>query len=344
VDGVSWRVLLEDMQTALAQRERGEAIRLPSKTTSFKEWAERLAAHAQSDALQGELEYWLTRAWTQLVPLPTDYPAGTNVNTTPVRSVSVVLDVEQTLALLQQVHSAYHTQINDILLAALAQTLAEWTGSRTVLIELEGHGREELADVDLSRTVGWFTTLFPVLLDVGDTFAPARLVPAVKEQLRQIPNRGIGYGLLRYLASDAVHIAQLRALPPAQVSFNYLGQFDQALNKGDGLGAAAESSGLEVSPLTRPSHHLAISGRVMSGKLALTWTYSADLYQHGTVERLSGRFLSVLQELIAHCLAPEAGGYTPSDFSLTRLKQSQLDNIVAKVSKARGRAAKESLR
>jgi non-ribosomal peptide synthase protein (TIGR01720 family) len=329
VDGVSWRVLLEDLGTAYEQLSRDEAIRLPAKTTSFKQWAERLAAYAQSDALQSEVGYWLTRAWDQLVPLPTDYPAEVEACSMALaNSVTVWLDAEQTQALLQQVPSAYHTQINDILLAALAQTLSEWTGSRTVLIELEGHGREDiLPEVDLSRTVGWFTTQFPVLLDVGDTFAPARLIPAVKEQLRQVPHRGIGYGLLRYLSSDTALAAQLQALPAAQVSFNYLGQFDSSPGKEKGITLAVGSSGQNISPLTQFSHYLDINGQVAAGQLALTWTF-ANLYRSETIERLAQRFLVVLQELIAHCLSPKAGGYTPSDFPMAALDEQKLDDLI----------------
>lgn len=162
VDGVSWRILLSDLQTAYQQLERGEAIHLPPKTTSFKQWAERLRQYAHSAALQQDLEYWIAEPRLQIAPLPVDFPRGSNTMA-QARTVSVSLSVEETQALLQEVPAVYQTQINDVLLTALVKAFEHWTGQRSLLIELEGHGREEIFnDVNLSRAVGWFTALFPV--------------------------------------------------------------------------------------------------------------------------------------------------------------------------------------
>src|SRR5262249_12293204 len=158
--------------------------------------------YAQSSALAAERSYWLEQPWTRVSPLPVDCAEGDN-SVASSRTVVVSLSVEETQALLQQVPEAYRTQINDVLLTAVAQAFAEWTGARTLLVNLEGHGREEiLENTDLSRTVGWFTTIFPVLLDLAGTSHPGEALKTIKEQLRRIPNRGIGYGLLRYLRED----------------------------------------------------------------------------------------------------------------------------------------------
>jgi len=164
VDGISWRILLEDLATAYQQISRGEAIKLPPKTTSFQDWGDRLIEYGQSDALAMELDYWLSQSSFKVTALPLDYPSAEEDNTlASAASVSLSLSEEQTRALLQNVPSAYNTQINDVLLTALVQSFAQWTGERSLLVDLEGHGREDLfEDVDLSRTVGWFTTLFPV--------------------------------------------------------------------------------------------------------------------------------------------------------------------------------------
>ncbi|MDQ1592735.1 MAG: hypothetical protein QOG71_3362 [Pyrinomonadaceae bacterium] len=342
VDGVSWRILLEDLLTAYRQLSRGEDVELPPKTTSFKQWAERLAAHAQSEAVQTELAYWL--AQTERLAsssLPVDFRAGENTRASA-SVVSVALSAEETHALLHEAPEVYHTQSNDLLLTALAKALTKWSGRASLSLALEGHGREEIAeDLDLSRTVGWFTTIFPVTLTPGDTRAPGdaaeslgAALRSIKEQLRAIPARGIGYGLLRYLCaseSAQAEIERLRAATLPEVSFNYLGQFDQVLPQSAPFALARESGGRLSSPAGRRRHLLEITGSVIGNQLRLDWTYSENIHRRETVERLAQSFNAELRALVAHCLTPEAGGYTPSDFPLAALGQEQLDNVFARL-------------
>jgi amino acid adenylation domain-containing protein/non-ribosomal peptide synthase protein (TIGR01720 family) len=325
VDGVSWRILLEDVTTAYQQLCRDEVIALPPKTTSFKQWARHLTEYAQSETLAAELDYWLAKS--RVLPLPVDYPSKDNTNASTAR-VSVSLDAKQTQALLQEVPSAYNTQINDVLLTALVQSFARWTGSPILLLDLEGHGREELfEDIDLSRTVGWFTTIYPVLLELNAVSnQPGEVLKYIKEQLRQIPKRGIGYGLLRYLNSKAAK--RLQALPQAQVSFNYLGQFHQTFSAEPLLGTAKESSGDAQSQQGYRHHLLDINGLIHEGQLLMDWSYSENIHSQATIERLAQHFITALQTLIAHCQSPEAGGYTPSDFPDVRLSQEQLERVL----------------
>jgi amino acid adenylation domain-containing protein/non-ribosomal peptide synthase protein (TIGR01720 family) len=322
VDGVSWRILLEDVTTAYQQLCRGEVIALSPKTTSFQQWAMRLTEYAQT--LNAELDYWLANARRQVKPLPVDY---TKVGLANTAQVTVSLSLEQTRALLSEVPKAYRTQINDILLTALIQSFVQWTGEKVLLINLEGHGREELfEEVDLSRTVGWFTSLFPVLLDLNsvsnDTGASLK---AIKEQLRRIPQHGIGYGLLRYLNLEAA--SRLQALPQAQVSFNYLGQF-QAFSSEPLLGYAPEESGAVQSAANPRSHLLDINSLISEGQLQIDWQYSENYHRRSTIERLAQSFIMALQALIAHCQSPDAGGYTPSDFPEADLSQEMLDDLI----------------
>jgi amino acid adenylation domain-containing protein/non-ribosomal peptide synthase protein (TIGR01720 family) len=327
VDGVSWRILLEDLQRAYEQLRAGRRAELPAKTTPFQEWALRLEEHAQSDALAAEAEHWLGAGW-EGTWLPVDHPEGES-SVKSARGVSVRLERELTRLLLHDVPGVYRTEINDVLLAALAQAVARWTGQSRVLVELEGHGREELfAEVDLSRTVGWFTSLYPVVLDVGDCAEPGEVLKAVKEQMRAIPNRGIGYGLLRYLRQDELG-ARTRELPPAEIRFNYLGQFDQVLTESGVFAFAAESSGESQGGEGRRGVLLEVNGMVVDGCLQLDWTYSETVHRRETVEALARSFLRALQDLIEHCLAPDAGGYTPSDFPLAGLDQGALQRIAA---------------
>jgi amino acid adenylation domain-containing protein/non-ribosomal peptide synthase protein (TIGR01720 family) len=315
VDGVSWRILLEDFITAYQQLTQRETIVLPPKTTSFQQWAKRLTEYAISDTLNAELDYWLTNARGQVKPLPVDYPLELAANTVAdAAQVTVFLSLEQTRALLNEVPKAYRTQINDVLLTALVQSFAGWTGEKSLLIDLEGHGREELfEDIDLSRTVGWFTSIFPVLLDLRTTAndTGAALI-AIKEQLHCIPHHGIGYGLLRYLNKKAA--SQLQALPQAQVSFNYFGQFHQ-FSKEPLLGLAQEKSGVLHSAAANPrSYLLDIYGIRSEGELHFSWKYNENYHRRSTIERLAQNFITVLQALIVYCQSPEVSDYTPSDF------------------------------
>jgi non-ribosomal peptide synthase protein (TIGR01720 family) len=334
VDGVSWRILLQDLSTAYQQLSRGEALQLPPKTTSFKDWAYWLTEYGQSEALAVEVDYWLAESRSSVAPLPVDYPSGKEANTVAsAANVSVSLSFEQTRALLEEVPPAYNTQINDVLLTALVQTFAQWSGDGSLLVDLEGHGREELfEDVNLLRTVGWFTTIFPVWLELGKVSHPGEALKLIKEQLRRYPNRGIGYGLLQYLSGDVAKRVKLQALPQAEVCFNYLGQFDQVLLEYPLLGLAKESHGPTQSRLGSRSHLLEVNGFIAEGMLQLDWTYSENVYQRPTVERLAQSFVEALKFLIAHCQSPEVGGYTPSDFPEAELSQEELDELIAQVS------------
>jgi amino acid adenylation domain-containing protein/non-ribosomal peptide synthase protein (TIGR01720 family) len=342
VDGISWRILLEDLSEAYKQLEVGKSIQLPAKTTSFKDWAIRLQDYARSQELHSQLNYWLDSMRFPIAPLPLDYAAVAQDNTVASsRIVSVYLSVEQTRALLQDVPGAYNTQINDVLLTALVRTFTHWTSSHSLLIDLEGHGREDLfEDVDLSRTVGWFTSIFPVLLKLEDRNDPGEVLKSVKEQLRRIPNRGIDYGIWRYLSPDesdseallrSAERNQLQAFPQAEVSFNYLGQFDQTQLATLGWKYAQESSGSIHSPKGQRSHLLTVNGLVVEGRLKLEWQYSEHFHSWATVENLANEYIEALETIITHCLSPEAGGYTPSDFPEVEFSQQALDELLAEI-------------
>ncbi len=243
VDGVSWRVLLEDLEGAYRQAARGLRPTFPPKTTSFQEWARRLAEHAGSDALARELEFWCETARARVPRLPVDFPGGTAGDLFgDEASVSFELSAGETADLLQTLPSVYHNRIDDALLSALVRALADWAGSPRLRVDLEGHGREPLFDdLDVSRTVGWFTSLYPVVLEAGDA-GPGEALVSAKERLRAVPGRGIGYGLLRHLG-NAEAVRLLEAAPGAEILFNYLGQ----------VGSTSEESSLSGLPQPPPA-------------------------------------------------------------------------------------------
>jgi non-ribosomal peptide synthase protein (TIGR01720 family) len=307
----------------------GQAVQLPPKTTSYKAWAEKLTEYAQSDAARAELDYWQSLAEGRIVPLPIDYADGQNTHATTQTAV-ISLSEEETRALLHEVPAAYGTEINDVLLAALAQAFAAETGARELLVDLEGHGREELiAGVDLSRTVGWFTSLYPVRLKLPTGASLGDELKAVKEQLRRVPSRGVGFGILRWLSLDETIVKSLRELPRPEIGFNYLGQVDQAMGATTAFRLADESVGESQSPRAHRAHRIEINGSVAGGRLQFGWSCERD--QRARIEQLASAYLTRLRELIAHCRQSEAGGYTPSDFPDAGLNQSELDALLAEV-------------
>ncbi|MFH8336566.1 non-ribosomal peptide synthase/polyketide synthase [Streptomyces sp. AM6-12] len=320
VDGVSWRILLEDLETAYRQAVSGEPVRLPARTTSAHEWARRLRDHA--GAFAAGLDHWERTARHCADPLPAD---GTGGNTmADVREVTVRLDGDRTDALLRRVPGVYRTRVDDVLLTALGRVLADWTGRGTVAVGLEGHGREDqlFEDVDLSRTVGWFTSLYPVALTVpaGDW---GTALKAVKEQLRAVPDRGLGYGVLRHLVREP----RLTGTPEPAISFNYLGRFDWSGAGGTLVGAVPGGLGGAEAPGTERPHLLDVVARVEADRLEITWYYSAARHHEETVTALAEGVLRALGDIVAHCAGPDAGGRTPSDFPLARLDQAAVDRV-----------------
>ncbi|WP_161975702.1 non-ribosomal peptide synthase/polyketide synthase [Tengunoibacter tsumagoiensis] len=327
IDGVSWRILLEDLHTAYTQLSQGQTILLPSKTTSWQRWAQQLQAHAQAEEIVQQLPYWQAITASNVASYPIDHNTGENTVSSE-QMLQISLSQEETQTLLREVPQAYHTQINDILLTALARMLRQWTGSGRHLIHLEGHGREDLfSDVDLSRTVGWFTSLYPVLLTTGSSGEPGADLKMIKEQLRTLPMHGIGYGLLRYLRQNEAEASDLEYSSPPVISFNYLGQFDQVTTETGLFSWFEEADGQSRSPQGKREHLLDLSALIRGGQLAITWYYSANYHTTETIQALAQSYITALRTLITHCQQPNVGGYTPSDFPLARLSQEQLDLI-----------------
>ena len=326
VDGVSWRILLEDLQRAYEQRLAGQAPQLPAKTSAFKAWAERLAEYARGPALQAERQYWQDSLGGIEADLPCDNPAG-SLSQRHAAHVQSRLSRPLTEALLKQAPATYRTQVNDLLLTALARVLWRWTGRRASLVQLEGHGREALFDdLDLSRSVGWFTSLFPVRLEPDEDLGES--LKAIKEQLRGVPNKGLGHGLLRYLA-DPQSAAAMAALPQARVTFNYLGQFDAQFDEAALLRPAAERAGAEVDADAPLDNWLSLNGRVYDGEFSLDWSFSREQFAQTTLQRLAEDYERELAALVEHCLQPRQRTLTPSDVPLAGLAQAQLDALPA---------------
>ncbi|MBW4490245.1 MAG: amino acid adenylation domain-containing protein [Trichocoleus desertorum ATA4-8-CV12] len=331
IDGVSWRILLEDFQTAYAQLQRQQPIQLPAKTTSFQQWGEALQTYARSQTLQQEQAFWLNQAQQAQqddLSLPVDDPSGENTVGRS-QTVTVTLTPDETQTLLRDLPTKHQVQIQEVLLTALTQTLTNWTGQSALWLDLEGHGREELfEELSLSRTVGWFTAIFPRLLHYKSQNALS-LLKSIQTQLRQVPNNGIGYGILRYLSQAS----ELQAVSPPQVCFNYLGQTDATFNTASLFRPAQESSGASRSPQGERSHLLEINSIIADGQLRVHWTFSNAIHQPKTIESLTQQFQANLRSLLS--LEPQTQP-TPS-FSAANLSASDLQKLIAQLQSGKKR-------
>jgi amino acid adenylation domain-containing protein/FkbM family methyltransferase/non-ribosomal peptide synthase protein (TIGR01720 family) len=305
-DALSTRFLLEDLRMVYEQLIAGREIKLPRKTTSFGQWAERLVEYAQAPRVQQELNYWTSEPRAKASGLPVDYHGGDNtIKLTD--SVMASLSLEETRLWLQDVPRKCSYQANHLLIAALAKALYQWAGQHSFLLDVVGHGREALFDdVDLSHSVGWFATIYPVLLDCGREADWRQELDLIKGQLEEVPNNGVHYGLLRYLSDDTRIGDELRALPQADAVLNYVGgqirSDDSELSQFQLIGSA---EGWELDSRAGRKYLLEIGAKTIWGQLQMRWVYSRGLYKALTIEQLAQNTLDTLRFYVNHCLSSE---------------------------------------
>ncbi|MGA5361274.1 amino acid adenylation domain-containing protein [Streptomyces purpurascens] len=342
VDGVSWRILLPDLASAAAAVAADRPVDLAPVHTSFRRWAELLVEQAQEPKRIAE-----TAWWEQVLDSPTAEPAERpSRDGRGTRSLVVTVPTERAAALLSDVPAAFHANVSDVLLTALAvavlgrQQRRGETGA-ALLVDVEGHGRDEfVAGVDVSRTVGWFTSLFPVRVDLRDIdleqalaggSAAGQALKTVKEQLRAVPDHGLGYGLVRYLNPQTR--TRLSNLAAPQVGFNYLGRFTAA---DTGQWAVADEADALFEPADAalpPAHHLEFNAlatdRAEGPELVVSWTWNEQELSEKEVHELTELWAQALDAFVTHAGQPGAGGWTPSDLPLVSLDQAEIDALEA---------------
>ncbi|MCY8340416.1 lichenysin non-ribosomal peptide synthetase LicA [Bacillus haynesii] len=323
VDGISWRILLEDFAAGYAQAEKGEPIILQEKTHSFAEYADRLKEYAGSKAFAKEIGYWQEIEQAETAALPKDDEAE-DKRMRHTKTAEFSLSKEETEQLMTKVHEAYSTEMNDILLTALGLALKEWTGQEDFIICLEGHGREDIIDgLNISRTVGWFTSQFPVLIQMGHSEDIGYQIKQIKEELRHIPNKGIGYGIYRYLTEEGKEAQPIKY----DISFNYLGQFTEMTDSGL-FTRSTLPSGDPLSQETEKPNVLDIVGYIENGILTMSIAYHSLEYKESTVAAVAASFKTYLLQLIGHCLERDGGELTPSDLGDDELTLEELDKLM----------------
>lgn len=318
VDGVSWNILLDDLASAYAAIGAGSNPALPARTTSYRGWTERLQAYAQSPAVRQEAEYW-QEVESRATTIPLDGGDRSVNPSAAAQRLTSTIDEALSNAVLRDVPRVYGTQINDVLLTAVARAFGEWSGQPQLTINLEGHGREAIGEVTVTRTVGWFTSLFPVVLETrpGDD-AGAHLL-ATAAMLRAIPARGIGYGVLRYLNDDG---GLGRGVSP-EVSFNYLGQAGQIEAPAPWLRMADETVRDDFSTLGDRPHLIDVNAIFLNGRLQFDWIYNPALHREATIQQLAASVEQTLHAIV------EQGRQTGELLPVTSMQDQVLRYSVA---------------
>ncbi|MCY8264769.1 non-ribosomal peptide synthetase [Bacillus inaquosorum] len=333
VDAVSWRILFEDFSTAYKQAVSGETIKLPQKTDSYLTYSQSIADYSKSRQMQREAAYWDERENRHIQPIPKDNEAAPNT----FKDTEVIdfnLSRHHTELLLTAANKAYSTEMNDILLTALGLALQQWTGYDQFKISMEGHGRESyLEDIDISRTVGWFTSIYPVWLDMSHSDHKNKderlghLIKQTKDMLHRIPHKGAGYGVLKYTNKKW---GSEKGSP--DISFNYLGQFDQDIQS-KAFEVSDIKPGNEISPNWERPHALDISGAVSSGCLNMHMIYNRLQFEKKTIQTFAGHFKQTLENIIEHCTGKENREWSASDFTDEDLTLDELSEIMGAVNK-----------
>ncbi|GFN29879.1 non-ribosomal peptide synthetase [Paenibacillus xylaniclasticus] len=325
IDGVSWRIVLEDLAIAYEQAAQGEALVLADKTDSTREWAAALTRYATSRDVLKEVQYWQQIEQLVIKPLPQDHPS-TCKRMCDNAVIRVELDGTETALLLEEANRAYNTEIQDILLTALARTLQEWMGESSAVISVEGHGREDIVEsAVISRTVGWFTSMYPVMVEANPDESLGLQLKRMKEMLRQLPSRGIGYGILRYLTPAELVEGTVFSLKP-EISFNYLGQFDKDMNSSL-FEPSPFGTGETIGGSNHRMHELDIVGLVQGGCLTVHFNYDSQSYRQERMKQAAATFERELRALIAHCTSQSGSEATPSDLGDSSITLEELEAI-----------------
>jgi amino acid adenylation domain-containing protein/non-ribosomal peptide synthase protein (TIGR01720 family) len=329
IDGISWRILLEDISSGYELADQGKEIRFQSKTDSFMYWSEQQKKYSESQKLLKEISFWRHIEEADIEPLPRDYEIESSQKRFRNQETSIVmLSKEDTDKLLRECNRSYITEINDLLLTALGLSVNEWSGGITrILINLEGHGREEIIEgVDISRTVGWFTSQYPVLLKIENSEDISYMIRYVKESLRRIPNKGIGYGILRYLTPGDKREG-LEFFSHPEISFNYLGEFSGGSTGKSIFSMSGMPPGDSISSNLETDYTININGMTAEGQLSLSFSYNKYEYKKETIEELCSLYKKYLLLIINHCLNQDKVKKTPSDLGDMDISIEELKEI-----------------
>ncbi|MCP4218162.1 MAG: amino acid adenylation domain-containing protein, partial [bacterium] len=325
IDGVSWRLIFEDVDTLYTQHQNGKQLTLPPKTDSFKRWSEKLSIYANSKTQLQEKDTWNQQETQNIPPVEKDFPESANY-VKDAETVSFSLSEAETGHLVTSVNEAFSTEINDILLSAFGLAMKQVFRNEKIVVNLEGHGREGIMpDVDIARTIGWFTTIYPVVLDISHEADLSRQIKEIKESLHRVPAKGIGYGILKHLTWQEYKSDVRFELEP-RISFNYLGEFDSDLGR-TFFSIASESPGPPIGPGNERNHELEVSGMITGNCLQMSIVFNTLQFKAETVQGLADAFKAQLLSIIQFCMGQDDKDITPSDFGLDDMSIDEFDAL-----------------
>lgn len=319
IDSFSWRILIEDFLQLYEHPEEG----FKTKSTSYKKWVTKISEYACSEAFQKDIGYWQPIRNRYFKQIPIDRDLAPNRFGDTIREVTHV-DADLTEKL-KRIGLQYHTGVNTVLLAALTQVLTQWIDTEEILVSMESLGREPMDDaMDVSRTIGWFTALYPVLLSVRDQQSWPDVIRHVKETLNTVPLNGMPFQCAQYIARQSTELDN-----QAQISFNFLGQRTDD-QPGNWEAIDLDSKNWIANDFPR-QHLLDITAAIEGEVLQVNWIYHRELHHTETIQRLSEALVTSLQELTGQMNTISGNVFTPSDFPLTTLDQQQVDTIYNRV-------------
>lgn len=317
VDGVSWRIILEDINAMVKQINNGQRITPAPKTHSYQEWAKVLENYCKKETDE-EGNYW-KQILSKDFSFPTDHDLGEDTVDSSA-TITVQMSEDLTERLMVKANMAYNTEPKDLLITSLLRTIKWFTGSEDIIIELEGHGRENITEsIDISRTVGWFTSLYPFYIRLGREDLSYQ-IKEVKEEIRKIPNKGVGFGILKYISTAFNENIK------KYVRFNFLGDFTTG-NENNSVNLLNEQLGCDYGKGNNLTYIIEINCFIVSGKLNVLLTYSRNKFSENTMQIFVNSYINDLKTIINHCCDKEAVEFTPSDFDTVDISLEELESL-----------------
>ncbi len=317
VDGVSWRIILDDFLTILGQLNSNDQIKLSMKTHSFKEWSEALQQYSKKDFSE-ERDYWQS-----ILDKDFNYPIDFRSEKDVVKTSKVLIRELNTITLnelIKKTSEIYNIELNEVLIIALVVTISELTNKNEVIIELEEHGRQAINDyIDITRTVGWFTSMYPAYFNI-EYKEIDKNIKSIKEQLRNIPNNGFNYGIIKFLNHE------LKEFDRKYVRFNYLGDFDNIIDK-EKLDVYSIEFGLSSDERNSMTALIDVEAMIINRKLKICITYSNNRFKDETIQVFINNYMDKLQLILDHCISKSFKEFTPSDFDTIDILQEDLDSL-----------------
>jgi len=330
IDGVSWRIILEDIMKSYQSLISFNELPKIEKTTSFMYWAKKLNEYSRTPKILGELDYWSKLLDEKIEKVPVDFSSDLNIESSA-RSLKFELNRKKTDLLQNEVSKISRTTINELLLSTFTLAYYKWSGINKIYIDIEGHGREEIfEEVDLTRTVGWFTVSFPINIKIYSHFNLPKHINSIKEQFRAVPNKGIGFGILRYLSSSDL-TKDLANINEPEIGFNYLGKFDQVDENKIDFGRVIENSSYERDPKNMRVHKIDFSAKILDGKLLCSISFSNNIFNEQSIKKFMTIFKNQLEELIAGIDSESKLKLSTSDFQNVDLSEEDLDNLITEI-------------